>query len=95
MFNNKANNIGEGTMEIKFVDDVVQIWATHIDGKDEGWGKKQIMVAAFDGSDAGFTKPESKFVKVEENPAWGLPKIFNQMKDGYKIAFSSAGFVIS
>ena len=53
MFNNKNNNIGAGTMEIKIVDDVVQIWATHIEGKDEGWGKEQKLIAAFDGSDAG------------------------------------------
>ena len=79
---------GDGVMEIKIVEDVVQIWATYNWGKSDWIEPLHVMIAAFDGSDVGFVKPEAAFVAVNESPKWGLPKVYDRLKDGYKIKFS-------
>ena len=82
------SEFGDGVMEIRMVDDVVQVWATYNMAKSEWIEHSQVMIAAFDGSDVGFVKPEAAFVAVGESPKWGLPKVYDRLKDGYKITFS-------
>lgn len=86
-----------GTLSIKFVGDVVQIWTSYyVVNNWSGFYSlrptsttlEECLIAEFDGTDLGFDQT-ARMEKGMSDKGWGLPKIYDQLKDGYKIKFGT------
>ena len=86
-----------GTLSIKFVGDVVQIWTSYyVVNNWSGFYSlrptsttlEECLIAEFDGTDVGFDQT-ARMEKGMSDKGWGLPKIYDQLKDGYKIKFGT------
>ena len=80
-----AGNAGVGTLKFAWNDDILSVYA-------QGRNKEDIIIAKFDGS----AKPTDEqigsdgYMTVADGATWGLPKVFDQLKDGYTISFFCA-----
>ena len=86
---NAVDNTKAGYISLEWENDVLNVWYL-------ASGDIKMKLASFDGTDTMYTVPESGYQRYEseedlnQNGDFALPKIYDRLKDGYRISFATS-----
>lgn len=86
---NSSQNTQPGELSFEWAGDILNIWALN------GTGALKVKLGSFDGTDTTFAIPEGGDVafasdaELNEKGKFALPKIYEQLKDGYTVSFTA------